>query len=758
MEPKDLYEFSSDRPINKIEEDLLGRAGFSKDLADALASWHGNDSLVVALHGDWGSGKSSIKNMAISELESITKNKPDIVEFTPWEWAAQEKITASFFKEISATLGVKNKSKDGKKLASLLKRYGRYLNTGEELVTGISSALPTLFVLAVTLGLGSSVIDEVWMKSITTPLLAIIGAWAAVLKWGKSFLNSLAGNIDATVKGNEQTMSEFRADLNRLLSKKSNSLIIVMDDLDRLTSEQLRMVFQLIKANTEFPNVVFLLLFQRDLVEEKLNDGKQTGRDYLEKIIQVPFDIPKIETSRLHNLLFSNLERILKQDKSATEMFDSGYWGNVFYSSLYVYFDNLRNVYRFTSTLSFHFSLLRGRSVFEANPVDLIAIECIRLFEPDVYKEIARCKEVFTKNGADKYDGSDKSVPQMLESIIAKSTEGKNEYVKKLIEHLFPTVQWALGGTHYGNDFGGRWLREVRICHPSNFDKYFQFSIPSGELSNSDLCEMLTLTSDTEALASFILSLQERGILMNALSQFDAYTDKIPLENAESYIKALLNVGDKVDHEFIGFTMSSSYTNVVRLVNWFLARIESQENRGRILLTCFEASNGIAVVGRILNADKQRREESEKDTVLADNEFINLQTEFVKKLDDMADNSPDTLISHKHLISLLYSWKRWGNEEKVRLWLQQQIVTSDGCLKLLKGFVSKSSSQGTGDYVVKITSSIKLETIEDFVSIDGIREKINGIEVELLDEKTKEAIDAFEKALDRRSKGLGEEW
>ena len=42
---------------------------FSKDLANAIAGWHGNDSLVVSLHGDWGSGKSSIKNMALNELE-----------------------------------------------------------------------------------------------------------------------------------------------------------------------------------------------------------------------------------------------------------------------------------------------------------------------------------------------------------------------------------------------------------------------------------------------------------------------------------------------------------------------------------------------------------------------------------------------------------------------------------------------------------------------------------------------------------------
>jgi len=71
MEPIDLHGFSSDRPITKAEDDLLGRSGFSSDLANAMASWHGNDSLVVALHGDWGSGKSSIKNMALSQLGKV---------------------------------------------------------------------------------------------------------------------------------------------------------------------------------------------------------------------------------------------------------------------------------------------------------------------------------------------------------------------------------------------------------------------------------------------------------------------------------------------------------------------------------------------------------------------------------------------------------------------------------------------------------------------------------------------------------------
>ncbi|MDE1043614.1 P-loop NTPase fold protein, partial [Escherichia coli] len=85
------------------------------------------------------------------------------------------------------------------------------------------------------------------------------------LKWGKTFLDRLTGNIEATVKANEQSLSDIRQDLSGLLLERKAPLIVVMDDLDRLTTSQLRMVFQLIKANLEFPNVVFLLLFQRDL-------------------------------------------------------------------------------------------------------------------------------------------------------------------------------------------------------------------------------------------------------------------------------------------------------------------------------------------------------------------------------------------------------------------------------------------------------------------------------------------------------------
>src|SRR5690606_12867123 len=108
-------------------------------------------------------GKSSIKNMALSRIEAISEDRPDVIEFSPWEWAEQEKITVSFFQEVSKSIGRKDQSQSGKKLAATLKKYGRYLNTGEAVVSGISSALPSLFVLATLIVVGGNISSEAWV-------------------------------------------------------------------------------------------------------------------------------------------------------------------------------------------------------------------------------------------------------------------------------------------------------------------------------------------------------------------------------------------------------------------------------------------------------------------------------------------------------------------------------------------------------------------------------------------------------------------
>lgn len=90
------FDFSADRPIQSRNADLLDRRGFAEHVAAAVRGWVGHDSLVLALHGQWGSGKSSLKCMVVDSLRSDKATSPYIVEFNPWQWAGQEQLAGIF--------------------------------------------------------------------------------------------------------------------------------------------------------------------------------------------------------------------------------------------------------------------------------------------------------------------------------------------------------------------------------------------------------------------------------------------------------------------------------------------------------------------------------------------------------------------------------------------------------------------------------------------------------------------------------------
>jgi predicted KAP-like P-loop ATPase len=108
------HPFSADRPITSAQEDLLGRTSFAESLASGISGWKGNDSLVVSLHGPWGSGKSSIKNMVLEALRRSDKVSPIILEFNPWQWAGHEELARAFFHEVGLALGRADTSKEEK--------------------------------------------------------------------------------------------------------------------------------------------------------------------------------------------------------------------------------------------------------------------------------------------------------------------------------------------------------------------------------------------------------------------------------------------------------------------------------------------------------------------------------------------------------------------------------------------------------------------------------------------------------------------
>ena len=92
-------------------------------------------------------------------------------------------------------------------------------------------------------------------------------------------------------------------------------IVAIIDDIDRLNDEEIRAVFQLVKSLADFPNMMYFLSFDLDTVTHALNSVQDgNGLKFLEKIVQMPFELPEIKGNKVHEYLFSKLDSVLEED------------------------------------------------------------------------------------------------------------------------------------------------------------------------------------------------------------------------------------------------------------------------------------------------------------------------------------------------------------------------------------------------------------------------------------------------------------
>jgi predicted KAP-like P-loop ATPase len=228
-------DFAADRPITSRSQDLLNRGAFADHLADAVARWHGDDSLVIALFGPWGSGKSSIKNMMLEALAS-RERQVDILQFNPWQFSGQDAILRAFFQELGTALGKADKTADTKRLAQKLKRYAKAVEIGQTASDLVKPAAILMTVAGLSVFGAAAAWATHWIPLGTGAVLTTLGI--LILSSGKiaaavsDFLATKADLDDAT-------LDEKKADVSTLLRKRNRTLLIVIDDIERLSSSEI---------------------------------------------------------------------------------------------------------------------------------------------------------------------------------------------------------------------------------------------------------------------------------------------------------------------------------------------------------------------------------------------------------------------------------------------------------------------------------------------------------------------------------------
>ena len=220
----------SDSPIRLPEHDVYGFDPFAKAIAKSIIRADASDGLVYAINGTWGSGKSSAINLILHHLSSDTLGNQIVsTTFNPWWFSGSEALTISFFQEMRATVGKSLDEKAREAMATL----GSRLSSAGPLLGGIAS------------------------------LFASPAAGAAVAG-GANLIERLT-RLDSSVEG------EY-GKLRSALASQEKRFLIILDDIDRLNTDDALQVFKLVKSVGRLPNVIYLMAFDRHLAEKIVAD------------------------------------------------------------------------------------------------------------------------------------------------------------------------------------------------------------------------------------------------------------------------------------------------------------------------------------------------------------------------------------------------------------------------------------------------------------------------------------------------------
>jgi predicted KAP-like P-loop ATPase len=707
-------ELSGDRPLENPKDDRLGYASFAKHLAQAIREMVPAEGIVISINGPWGSGKTTVLNFIKFYLEQISEdNKAEVICFNPWWFSGWEDFTQGFFSEVSQTIDPRNKTV--RQIKKILINLGKFVDRAPK---------PGGF------------LTDFIVKTFT---------WLSRL----------------CVK-TKPGIAELRRKAAELLQSQEQRFVVFIDDVDRLNADEVRELFRTIKAIAGLPNIVYVVAFDKQVVTSALGSMQGlSGKDYLEKIVQLPFDLPLPDRTSIRQILFERLDSALGPLDDSE--FDQQRWANIFLDGIDPLIKTTRDIMRLCNSIRVSFAAVHG----EVNPVDFIAIESIRIFLPDVYESIRTNREEFTGTSERNRYSDDQSSQKFHQAYLDSLDESLREPVKLLLQRLFPKLEKV----SYARGFENEWRRQLRVCSDELFPVYFRLQLSKGEIGSVDMRLLLDAANDKAEVVRYLRSLisqKHRTGVTRAralLERLEDYTEKeIPEESIKPMLLALFDVGDELRaaeperQEMYDFGVGMQ---IARIIYQLLKRL-SEEDRFNLMKTAINEGQGIVTVIYEIDLHDRKTEKAQKNEDLTDVLFATSEImEQLKKLaaDRIAKEAEEgTLLKCVNLILVLHCWKMWDKSGKYQKWISTKKSHREFIVPLLTSSLGVSFSAGMGmfglgDRVAKREYRIDLNFIEEFVELNETKQIIEKtLQKGNFSDRERLAMETFLKELKEKSK------
>ena len=470
-ESADLTEIE-DGPVRSLEDDRLGRRPFIDALVAEILSVPIDRGFVVGLTGPWGSGKTSILNMAVDAIGEQAL----VVQFNPWMFSGTEELVSSFFAEIAKQLEKKRSSL--RELARRLSTYGRLLS----------------------------------------PLATVVGASAA-LSGASEVLERLAQN---------PSVFEEHEELRILLGELDRRLIVIVDDLDRLSPREVHDVVRLVRLVADFPNTTYVLAFDRGRVEECLGEGDASrGRAYLDKIVQVTVNVPATSQPDVAAMFIQGLGQL--GDTHTTGPFKSDDWQNVFTFVVGPLLKTPRGVKRLLSALSLTMRLVGD----EIAIADLVGIEAIRVLRPEMFEAITSVTPYLSASRSASAYGGHLAGVNAIDSPIGPLFKVDAAFAPVVCRWLFPGASHFFENMHHGSEWNVRWRQERKVASSEVLRFYLEGKLPNGVVPASVVSAALEHLGDREPLQAILVSLSPIEML-DLIERMNPAIEEMDLNESQS--------------------------------------------------------------------------------------------------------------------------------------------------------------------------------------------------------------------------------
>lgn len=675
--------YHSDSPIETADCDRYGIAPFAEAIARSILGIEKPVGTTIAIHGPWGAGKSSAVNL----MRAALARKPDanllVTDFRCWWYRGEDALALAFLQHIYDLL------------------HDSLSDTVKKLIPNIAKRLLQ----------GAPVVGHAVAVMTGVPMGAAAGA---------------AANFAEKFFGDGESIEVMFNKLAAALDIQHRRFLVVIDDIDRLNPEETLAIFRLVKSVGRLPNVMYLLVFDRQLAEKIVSERfPAEGPQFLEKIIQAGFDLPLPAQSDLNESVVADINNICgdSADDQNTRA------ANLFLDVVAPYMTTPRHAIRYRNAISVTWPAVAG----EVDVGDFIALEAIRLYEPGLFNAI--------RSGVNQLCGdfdSSFDPDKRFERFLADVREDRKYVAKNALIRLFPRME----NTRYGSDWNDTWSRERRVCAPEHFATYFRLSLGDDSLSMQSIDALVARAGETDFVQAELrqaANTRRRNGQTMVPVYFDElrrHAQRIAKGDIRPFLAALFEVFDDIDRtEDDGRGFYNHVDTRIRLHRLLRKATEDRFSIYERTELYWAASEGAALGWLVDFADtaRSRHQKRPNRPMIAEDEQLVEEAavpKFVARaLTAIRSAAGDgSLIRHRHLDNLLFSWRSLSPHEpnEVRIWADSLLDDDDLVIMLARAWTGQSWSLamgghgGLGDRVAKATPRVRISQATDLVNVDRL--------------------------------------